>query len=838
MIDFSKLTGSSSTTALTDPSLIYENSDRETDKGPLRPAQEYVLTDWHTNRRSDKDVLVKLHTGQGKTLVGLLMLQSKLNETGNPSLYVCPNNYLVGQTLKQAKSFGISCIEFTSDLPVEFENGESILVCNASKAFNGFSKLGTRRSKVENINIVIDDSHACSETIKNACIITLKNGEDAYRDIISLFEEDLEGQGEGTLREIKDGGRDALLPVPYWAWYENTGKVADILSKNLNSNDVKFAWEIIKDALSNCQCLVSGKEVSIVPYTTPIRNFDFYESAGQRVFMSATMVDDSFLIADLGISIQSVQKPLVYPDEKWSGEKMVLIPSEIDSEVNLSTLGELFCQDKESNSIGTSILVSSEPNSRMWTQYGAIYVSKDNIDAEVAKLHNEEERYKARVFANKYDGIDLPDSACRVLVLSGNPYSNDLSSQYENTVRVGSDVVEKRLARSIEQGMGRSVRGDKDYSVIVLIGPDLVKQARSKKTRRHFSPQTNKQVDIGLKIVSLAKGELEHGGDIKDVLKSLINKCLSRDSAWKDFYRQEMNSIKSTHASSEFLGLFMAERQADEAYRNGDYSTAAQVMQSALDKEELSQKEKAWYLQEMARLVYPYSKTESNKFQLAAFSSNRLLLKPRDGIKYDKISYIPEARVSRVISWVNGFDEPQEMVIEIDEILSNLRFEGDSKRFERAWDSLGKSLGFTTQMPDSEWKMGPDNLWVVTDGTYLLVEAKNEVKKTRSEIVKSEAEQIDSSIAWFKEQYPGANSVNVLIIPARKFARGVAVNNPIKILDDSRLRAFKKQIRRFFVDLSRVKPDQLSEDGVAARLQEYELCEQDILDKYLIGMMR
>ena len=36
------------------------------------------------NLRSEMDVIVKMHTGQGKTLIGLLILKSKLNETGDP----------------------------------------------------------------------------------------------------------------------------------------------------------------------------------------------------------------------------------------------------------------------------------------------------------------------------------------------------------------------------------------------------------------------------------------------------------------------------------------------------------------------------------------------------------------------------------------------------------------------------------------------------------------------------------------------------------------------------------------------------------------------------------
>jgi replicative superfamily II helicase len=74
--------------APTDPVTLYDTMDRAHDKGPLRPAQQAVLTEWYTSRREQRDVIVKLHTGQGKTLIGLLMLQSRLNDGKGPAVYL------------------------------------------------------------------------------------------------------------------------------------------------------------------------------------------------------------------------------------------------------------------------------------------------------------------------------------------------------------------------------------------------------------------------------------------------------------------------------------------------------------------------------------------------------------------------------------------------------------------------------------------------------------------------------------------------------------------------------------------------------------------------------
>jgi hypothetical protein len=62
----------------TDPLKLYETLDRAHDKGPLRPAQIAVLHEWFSRHLGTREVIIKLHTGQGKTLIGLLMLQARL----------------------------------------------------------------------------------------------------------------------------------------------------------------------------------------------------------------------------------------------------------------------------------------------------------------------------------------------------------------------------------------------------------------------------------------------------------------------------------------------------------------------------------------------------------------------------------------------------------------------------------------------------------------------------------------------------------------------------------------------------------------------------------------
>ena len=80
-----------------------------------------------------------------------------------------------------------------------------------------------------------------------------------------------------------------------------------------------------------------------------------------------------------------------------------------------------------------------------------------------------------------------------------------MSDAYEEQCRTNNKLVQKKIAQKIEQGIGRSVRGEKDYSCILIIGADIAKFMRNSVTRKLFSEQSQKQVEIGLQLAEWTK---------------------------------------------------------------------------------------------------------------------------------------------------------------------------------------------------------------------------------------------------------------------------------------------------------------------------------------------
>lgn len=834
MVDFKNKLKKKELAKRIDPIDIYESLDRRSEAGPLRPSQKTILEEWFNNRRGDRDNIIKLHTGEGKTLIGLLILQSKINETNSPCMYVCPNIYLAKQAVKDAEKFGIPycIIDHSKQIPDDFHAGRKILITHVQKLFNGKTVFGLGSKSISVNSIIIDDSQACIDSIKNSFTIKVDKDSKLYKAILNIFSDELREQGEGSYLEMFNGvGNNTLLPISYWSWIDKKELVAQELIGNLEDNRVSFIWPLIKNELHHCQAFISGESLEISPIFSLIDLFGSFSKAQHRFLMSATTQDDSFFIKGLGFDVGAVKQPLVNSELVWSGEKMILIPSLIDETLNRQKIINWLLQPFEKRNIGTVCLTPGFANAKQFQHIGATVATTETIYECIEQLKRGIYS-NAIVFANRYDGIDLPDSSCRILILDSKPYSETLSDRYEEECRPNSDIINVKTAQRVEQGLGRSVRGEKDYSVIIITGSDLVQFLKSPLTTKYFSPQTKMQIDIGSQIVGFARADIEEGADVDKLFVDLINKSLQRDEGWKEYYVERMNEIDACDRKDDLHDLITLEYKAENLFVKGEVDKACNILQDICDKYAEDEMEKGWYLQLQARYKYSLSKIESNKIQKSAFQRNSNLLKPKDGIIYKKIDNINATRANRIIKWVSAHNDYQSLMISVDSILQNISFGVQSDKFEGAIHSLGTSIGFVCQRPDKEIKKGPDNLWGDVDGQYFLFECKNEVSEERSEINKTEAGQMNNHCGWFSEEYGDAKCKKIMIINTRTLSYQSNFNEEIFVMRKSKLRLLKDNVRSFFKEFKGYDLNSLDETIVHKFIGPHKLDIQSLTSIY------
>jgi replicative superfamily II helicase len=244
MVDFKKLRESKAKPKPVNPREIFNALPKPPGINDLYASQAEVLDNWF-GRRTDKDVVVKLHTGGGKTLVALLMAQSVMNEVGEPVIYLAPTNQLVEQVLAKSREYGIPALPYTKGqpLPGEFYDGKSVLVGAYETLFNGRSKFGVRGSGHPAVKvgaIILDDAHVALSSVREAFTLTIpvKDYGEVYSDLAGRFRVAFREVGRsGTFADITTGKDYGVVEVPSWAWHRKLAEVQNYLSHHVDDID-------------------------------------------------------------------------------------------------------------------------------------------------------------------------------------------------------------------------------------------------------------------------------------------------------------------------------------------------------------------------------------------------------------------------------------------------------------------------------------------------------------------------------------------------------------------------------------------------------------------------
>lgn len=310
----SKLNSSAKTKTIEPREIFMTLPSKAPGYGYPRDVQSEVWKKWF-DIRNEKNVILKMNTGSGKTVVGLIMLQSCLNEEKGPAIYVVPDNYLVKQVIDEAKRLGISATVDKDDY--NYSNSKAILVTSIQTIVNGHSYFGMREAGNYPIgSIIIDDVHACMDKIIDQFMIKIDAETDAYKELIALFSSSLKDYNPKNyidVVEMKDCRNNML--VPYWEWQRQQDNIYRILTKYNNSDNtsIYFGLPLIERCLETCDCIITASAIEISPKGIDLDKISSLEEASRRIYMSATLADDSVFVSALGLDTEDM-KNIITPE--------------------------------------------------------------------------------------------------------------------------------------------------------------------------------------------------------------------------------------------------------------------------------------------------------------------------------------------------------------------------------------------------------------------------------------------------------------------------------------------------------------------------------------------
>jgi len=850
LVDFEKLLKKKTLTKTTDPVSIFAGLDKESGKEYLRPPQESVLKTWNSEFRARQDVIVKLHTGQGKTLIGLLVLQSYLNGGDGPAVYLCPNNYLVTQTADEARAFGIKTVQFSTEVsqsgkpPKEFLNSEAILVTNCKKLFNGRSVFGVSGSDREPVNlgaIVIDDAHRSLDIIREAFSIKIParskpsgKKHPLYASLWKLFEETLRHQAPGTCTDISKGF-DGVMAVPFWAWHDKHSEVLKLLSNDRESIELRFVWDLLKNRVDRCLCIFSGKGLEISPRLLPLSLIPSFSTARRRILLSATLTEDAFLVRDMGIDPKSVADPISSGDVKYSGERLIVMPTLVDTGISRDRVIDWISGlAKKNGNFGVVALTPSFLHAKDWESRGAKTTDVDNLYGSITDLESKIKSSNAKevlVLVNEYDGVDLPDTTCRILCLDSLPSYGSLMDRYVQDMRPDSARMRRQLAQRVEQGMGRGIRGTSDWCIVVVTGDRLTDFLSEESKRKFLSKEAQLQTKIGEDLANEMKAE---GGKLS-VIETLISQCLKRNEAWKEYYKERMSTLEIEQINKNQLDQAVTERQAETFWEQGHYDKAIQQIDVLITNS--APADKGWFLQQKGTFLYPVDQTHSMETQLKAHTENERLFRPATGILYSKLAPSGASQAARVLGWIKERESYNALLLQTNGILEKLSFNALSDQFEEGIDELGTALGLQGHRPEKKTGEGPDNLWHIKDKRYWVIECKNMVAESKKEISKKEAGQLSNDFGWFKQNYEESDALFVMIHPANTLAKDAFLSQDAWAMREEELSQLKENTRRFFNSLSSFVFGTVTVQQITDKLAAHHLL-ADELAKYYLKMIK
>ncbi|WP_108802171.1 DEAD/DEAH box helicase family protein [Aquimarina sp. Aq107] len=806
-----------------EPIKLYSSLTKSKEYTYLRGIQEEVLKEWHT-RRNDKELIVKMNTGAGKTLTGLLMLYSKMLESQQPVVYMCPDNQLFHQVVEQSKNYNIpTCIIENQDFPEEFLNGEAVLVTTIQRMFNGKNIFD--RDKIKLKAILIDDAHKCVERIIESFTLKIAKKHDLYEKLKLLFRADLKEQSIGSYEAMTLGEPSYYMRVPFWCWLEKEKEIVGLFTEYISDKKtLLFKWDLMINNLSQYEMYINGYGIEISPMVSYIKNVTAYDTASHKYALSATFVNDYSLIKDLNFSKESITNSITPRNRMDYGQRLILTPKRYYN--SLSDKQQLDIIDHHlKNKQNVVVLVSSKKKAEGWEKTGAIVADNDNLEETIEKIKSS--KGKLYVFVNRYDGIDLSGDSCNVLVVHDHPRFKFLKDEYYQNIH--HETNSNRIAQTLEQGMGRSVRSSSDYSVVYLVGRFNLNFLRKRKNLDFFNNHTKKQLEMGL---SLLDGQKLDDSNAVSTITEIADYCLNQDDEWKTFYSNFMNKDEevSTESRDKILQINLLEREAIYAFVKEDYEEAISYINDIISLG-ISDIERAWYYQIQAHIAYRLNKNTSNDLLQKARTLSIKMYQPFLGKTKHKQQF-SNSQYRRALDFIQSFSTDNDLLSHIDEINKNLVYKKqNSAIFEKTLKELGELLGFKASRPEKDSKEGCDVLWFSDDYTFV-IEAKSE-KLPENKISKSDVEQLYHSLEWFNDKYIyNGEIIGVSFQPNNRKYDDAVVTDQIRSVSEASLEEIRFAIKQLKVLVKNNGITSLSENDIKTELEKLHFNSNQIRNKY------
>jgi hypothetical protein len=714
--------------------------------------QADVLREYHRLGPEKTDVAIELPTGAGKTLVGCLIAEWRRRKNGERVAYVAPTRQLAGQAAAQARLYGVPAVDLTGSWrawapgeQVRFTQGEAVAFVTYSTVFN-------TNPHVSPQVLVLDDAHAAEGFVASNWSVSIRRGGQAYAEVLDVLAAAGALSADVVHRLRRDdpeaaSGRGAVYLAGVAEVAAAAGELEKVLEDAASAGELSasaaFSLEMVTGSLPACMVYISRWELLIRPLIAPTRYHPAFADANQRVYMSATLGEGGELERAFGKrKIHRIPVPAGW-ESQGTGRKFVVFPdllTGVGSEERLAKFSRRVITD-----FGKAVLIT--PSGRDRDRAVAAMVPKDMEVWEPEEYAADPGEFASSpdgvlALANRYDGIDLPDEMCRLVVLAGLPVGMHLQERFIHDGLGAVAVLTERIRTRLTQGAGRATRNSTDYAAVLMVGRELANFCAEADVQAATHPEFRAEIQFGL--------DNSRAVPAGDALANLAH-FRAQDEDWREV-EQDIIAARETlppvsaPGTAELSAAVKYEIAAVEAAWQGDWGHAIEQARKAIDElaaggEELRRYQALWHYLLASWAVIAARRGDEDHWQSvaaahfsdarAAAAGTRWLAGPTTDASQllTRSAQASEDLVdTQAVDAIAGSALRTGPVRRLTDLTRSVRdglAQPGAPQFERALAGLGQLAGAEV-LPRSGQDAEPDAVWVFGQDLWVALEAKSE----------------------------------------------------------------------------------------------------------------
>ena len=478
-------------------------------KKGLWPAEEECLNLYYNEFKNKSKIGIKLPTGAGKTLIGLLILKAWLDD-GKVVAIITWTNTLAQRIEQECRELKINSVRIWgkySNIPDPQRERKKFLYSDG-EAIGIFTYATYLESDIGTIPdvLIIDDADLFIDQFIHYFQFSFRRDEfeDIYNDILNKFDEAYY-PNVSSFKIQKNQFNTSVELIHFIHAKPLIRRIKDYFSPIIQSlnkfHPTRIGYEKNESRLDLFLMFISNHDITLQPFIFFLNNFNRIISVNQIILMSATLYSLGILQKNFGNYIDDfyiITENDLQNQPNTMGKRIIFPIDECD--IMRNTGNGLKAIQEIVNQFNRILILSySKPQALTILNFlqgkGVKAILYKNLDEE--NIFKEDHSVNCLIVANRYNGLDFTSRICNTCIITNLPQI--VTSQDSFYLNVLKDVneVQERTANRIIQGVGRCNRELNDQSIYFILDDTMKAEMTQRKLLRFFPKQIISELRLG-----------------------------------------------------------------------------------------------------------------------------------------------------------------------------------------------------------------------------------------------------------------------------------------------------------------------------------------------------